>query len=75
MKHKPAFDYENDNQATLDYYGGHVIAETVTAANAALMIAAPEMYAIIERMVNSDHLLYAQKVQCSALLAKARGEK
>lgn len=60
------------------YYGGHLIAETVAEVNASLLIAAPDMLALLRELIDIEGpqpgtSAWAKKVQ--DLIAKATGEK
>ena len=57
-----------------EYYGGHLIAESVTEANARLIAAAPELLEALQDMV-SDHasLSAATLAFARAAIAKATG--
>lgn len=78
----------HDDQTNLDYYGGHLIAESVLAHNTNLIAVAPEM---LEKLEQTAACLRAYRVQVAhlgcepwiavdldpsidALIAKARGE-
>ena len=58
----------------LEYYGGHLIAESVSGCNVPVIIAAPEMLDWIKTLENDDgkipEWLWKQR---AALIAKAEG--
>lgn len=60
----------------VDFYGGHLIAETVAEVNAPLLIAAPDMLALLQELVDMEGpqpgtSAWAKKTQ--ALIAKVTG--
>lgn len=77
-------DTGRDNPRIVEVYGGHVVAETVTDANAPLIIAAPDLLealTAVMRVIDGrddrgpDTLPTPVWQQARAALAKARGEQ
>jgi len=60
----------------VDYYGGHLVAESIAAQNLHVIAAAPEMYDFIDTLENDDGAIPAWLWhKRELLLAKARGEE
>jgi hypothetical protein len=59
----------------VDYYGGHLICESVSEANAKLIAAAPDLLEALENLENDDGQIPAHAWNlCQAAIAKAKGE-
>lgn len=58
----------------VEYYGGHLVAESITPSNAKLIAAAPDMLALLAELIDIEgpqpgHIEWANKVK--AVIAKA----
>lgn len=58
----------------VEYYGGHLIAESISPANAKLVAAAPDMLALLQELIDIEgpqpgHGFWANRVE--AVIAKA----
>lgn len=70
--HPAGHSEESDHVA---YYGGHLVAESISSHNRPLIAAAPELLMALEEIIANNKIGHLYELAAKTVIAKARGEQ